>query len=74
METDARNMKRKLNAAEKLLSGLGREEIRWKKDEESLATKIVSLTGDCLTTSAFLSYSGPFDYHFRQRMIYQDWR
>jgi hypothetical protein len=33
LETDARNMKRKLNAAEKLLSGLGREEIRWKKDE-----------------------------------------
>jgi len=25
-------MKRKLNAAEKLLSGLGREEIRWRKD------------------------------------------
>lgn len=32
------------------------------------------MTGDCLTTSAFLSYSGPFDYHFRQMMIYEDWR
>lgn len=28
----AQNMERKLNAAEKLLSGLGREEIRWEKD------------------------------------------
>ena len=67
-------MQRKLNAAEKLLKGLGREEIRWTKDEEDLSVKIVNLTGDCLTTSAFLCYSGPFNYDFRQRMIYEDWR
>jgi uncharacterized protein (DUF342 family) len=28
----ANTMERKLNAAEKLLSGLGREEVRWTKD------------------------------------------
>lgn len=70
----ATTMERKLNAAEKLLSGLGREEIRWGKDEETLTEKIINLTGDCLTTSAFLSYSGPFNFDFRQRMIYEDWR
>ena len=57
-------MERKLNAAEKLLSGLGREEVRWTKDEAELAQKIINLTGDCLTTSAFLCYSGPFDGHY----------
>lgn len=70
----ARTMERRLNAAEKLLSGLGREEIRWEKDKEDLAVKIVSLTGDCLTTSAFLSYTGPFNFDFRKRMVYEDWR
>lgn len=67
-------MERKLNAAEKLLSGLGREEVRWTKDEAELAQKIINLTGDCLTTSAFLCYSGPFDFGFRQKMVYDDWR
>lgn len=35
---------------------------------------MTSLTGDCLTTSAFLSYAGPFDYTFRKKMIYEHWR
>lgn len=34
----------------------------------------MNLTGDCLTTSSFLSYSGPFDFMFRKTMIYEDWR
>lgn len=70
----ATTMERRLNAAEKLLSGLGREEIRWTKDQEEITEKIICLTGDCLTSSAFLSYSGPFDFTFRQKMIYEDWR
>ena len=74
LTTQKQTMERKLNAAEKLLKGLGREEIRWTKDEEDLAVKIINLTGDCLTTSAFLSYSGPFNFDFRQKMVYEDWR
>lgn len=70
----ATTMERRLNAAEKLLSGLGREEIRWTKDQEEISDKIICLTGDCLTTSSFLSYSGCFDFSFRQRMVYEDWR
>ena len=39
-----------------------------------MTEKIVSLTGDCLTTSAFLSYVGPFNFDFRKKMVYEDWR
>lgn len=70
----ATTMARRLNAAEKLLSGLGREEERWTEDEKNLMIKVTNLTGDCLTTSSFLSYAGPFDYTFRKKMVYEHWR
>jgi dynein heavy chain len=70
----ANTMIRRLNAAEKLLKGLAREELRWSQDEKNLLVKVNNLTGDCLTTSSFLSYAGPFDYTFRKRMVYEHWR
>lgn len=32
------------------------------------------LVGDCLICSSFLSYSGPFDFSFRKKMVYEHWR
>jgi dynein heavy chain len=34
----------------------------------------VKLVGDCLTASAFLSYSGPFNYVLRCKMIFEHWK
>ena len=73
LSTQAKTMERRLNAAEKLLSGLGREEVRWEKDKETLTEKIINLTGDCLTASSFLCYAGPFNFDFRKRMVYEEW-
>lgn len=56
---------RKLNAASKLISGLGSERTRWTADMENFKEDKVKLVGDCLTASSFLSYSGPFNYVLR---------
>ncbi|KAH8871924.1 Dynein heavy chain 10, axonemal [Schistosoma japonicum] len=71
-ETDI--MERRLIAADKLISGLSSEEIRWLKDLEELKIKRVKLLGDCLISAAFLSYVGAFSSEFRTRMIYVDWQ
>ncbi|XP_063229306.1 dynein axonemal heavy chain 10 [Bacillus rossius redtenbacheri] len=66
-------MEKRLIAADKLLSGLGSESIRWEKDLANLKTEQKRLVGNCLLCSAFLSYTGPFSWEFRRRMVYDDW-
>jgi len=66
-------MERKLLAAKKLITGLSREEKRWSEDSTKLSKNLINLLGDCLLCSSFLSYAGPFDYTFREKMIYKHW-
>ncbi len=73
LTADAALMKKKLSAATKLIQGLSREKIRWTDDSKILEEKKIKLLGDCLLTSSFLSYSGPFDFEFRKKMIYENW-
>ncbi len=67
-------MTRKLNAASKLITGLGSEQRRWTADMEQLAVDKVKLVGDCLSGSAFLSYCGAFNFELRQKMVYGRWK
>lgn len=71
---EANAMARRLNAAKKLIQGLGREKTRWTADRQNLLVQILKLIGDCLTCSSFLSYAGPFDFNFRKKMVYEHWR
>lgn len=73
LTTQAELMEKRLNAAKKLISGLSREQERWTNDTAILDEKKVKLLGDCLTCSSFLSYSGPFDFGFRTKMVYGMW-
>jgi dynein heavy chain len=66
-------MERRLNAASKLISGLEGEKIRWSADSQRLKEDKIKLVGDCLLSSSFLSYTGPFNFNFRMRMVYEDW-
>ncbi|TPX54389.1 hypothetical protein PhCBS80983_g05954 [Powellomyces hirtus] len=66
-------MERRLQAADKLISGLGSERIRWAKDLESLKEQRVQLVGDCLLVSGFLSYTGAFNWELRYDLIYKRW-
>jgi dynein heavy chain len=51
-------MERRLQAASRLIAGLGSERERWAADIQRLHQQKVQLVGDCLLTAAFLSYTG----------------
>nr|DBA23158.1 TPA: hypothetical protein GDO54_014099 [Pyxicephalus adspersus] len=74
LQEEAEIMERRLIAADKLISGLGSENIRWTKDLEDLKQRRVKLLGDCLLCSAFLSYEGAFNWEFRKEMVYTEWQ
>jgi dynein heavy chain len=67
-------MARRLNAASKLITGLGGEQKRWEADTVIFQQDKVKLVGDCLSASAFLSYCGPFNMVLREKMIFNDWK
>ncbi|XP_050294970.1 dynein axonemal heavy chain 10 [Anthonomus grandis grandis] len=70
-ETDI--MMRRLEAADKLISGLSSEKIRWNEDLKNLKIEKERLVGNCILCSGFLAYCGPFTFEFRRNMVYQDW-
>ena len=73
LKDEAELMERRLDAAEKLISGLASERTRWTADLEMLAVKRVKLLGDCLLTSSFLSYAGAFTFEYRRELTYSLW-
>ena len=66
-------MERRVNAATTLIEGLSSEQARWKKELARLAESEHNLVGDCLLSSAFLSYLGAFTSDFRNHLIYDIW-
>lgn len=73
LKEEAEIMQRRLIAADKLITGLSSEKIRWKKELADLRAKRVRLLGDSLLGSGFLSYACAFNFDFRQRMLYENW-
>ena len=73
LQEEAETMERRLLAADKLISGLGSEAVRWTSELEDLKTRRIKLVGDCLMASAFLSYQGAFNYEFRFNLLYKEW-
>jgi len=73
LEQKADKMARRLNSADKLITGLGSEQKRWTVDMKNFQEDKIRLVGDCLTASSFLSYLGPFNFALRKRMLFDDW-
>ncbi|XP_058137242.1 dynein axonemal heavy chain 10 [Dasypus novemcinctus] len=74
LQEEAEIMERRLIAADKLISGLGSENIRWLNDLDELMHRRVKLLGDCLLCAAFLSYEGAFTWEFRDEMVNRVWQ
>ena len=73
LEEKAAVMKKRLEAATKLIAGLGGERTRWTSDMETLHATRELLVGDCLLSAGFLSYTGAFNYEFRAAMLIDTW-
>ncbi|XP_054248884.1 dynein axonemal heavy chain 10 [Indicator indicator] len=71
---EAKIMERRLDAADKLISGLRSENERWTNELKDFEIQKVKLLGDCLLCAAFLSYEGAFSWEFRNEMVYQVWQ
>ncbi|KAJ1514425.1 Dynein heavy chain 5, axonemal [Coelomomyces lativittatus] len=73
LQADADSCKRKMTAATALISGLKGEKDRWTLQSKEFAERIGRLVGDVMLCAAFLSYSGPFNYLFRNQLM-SDWK
>ena len=58
----------KLERAEKLIGGLGGEQVRWTKESESLGERIERLAGDCALSAGTVGYTGAFTGIYRQQL------
>jgi dynein heavy chain len=58
-----------LTRAEKLVSGLGDEAVRWKISADALEEDLHNLPGNILLTAAFVSYLGPFTSQYRMELL-----
>lgn len=54
------DLQTRLERSENLIEELAKEKVRWQELESVLETKLSKLEGDCLISSAFLSYAGVF--------------
>lgn len=60
-------------AADKLISGLSSEKIRWEIDLKNLQDEKSKTIGTCLVSASFLAYTSAFSFEFRKNMLINDW-
>lgn len=60
---------KRLNAADRLVTGLMSEKTRWLEELDKLAEEKDNIIGTCLLSASFLAYSGTFSWDFRKVMI-----
>ncbi|OMJ85153.1 hypothetical protein SteCoe_13621 [Stentor coeruleus] len=58
----------KLERAEKLIGGLGGEQVRWSREAEHLTERIIKLPGDCALSAGMVAYAGAFTGTYRQAL------
>lgn len=73
VEADALNCENKLSAAIKLVNGLSGENKRWLNTVKQLKGQTLTIIGDALLASAFVSYIGAFTSKFRLELWQGTW-
>ncbi|MEQ2220854.1 Dynein heavy chain 2, axonemal [Ilyodon furcidens] len=62
-------MEVKLDRADKLVTGLAGERVRWEERVTGLEENMGYLVGDCLLAASSLSYMGPFLSNYRDELL-----
>ena len=68
-EDEAARCVRRLSLANRLVSALGSEKGRWGDAIVQLTDDMKVIHGDALLASSFVSYVGPFNKYFRDKII-----
>ncbi|KAK6637160.1 Dynein heavy chain, cytoplasmic [Polyplax serrata] len=69
IKIDLENIQAKVDRSRALLRSLAIESERWEATSETFKSQMSSIVGDVLLSSAFLSYAGYFDQHYRQNLF-----
>lgn len=69
----AERTNRTIAQANRLINGLASENVRWLEAVDCLLAKELTMPGDCLLTTAFVSYAGVFPKEYRQNLLIKDW-
>ena len=72
-QKEAENMAYTINLANRLISGLASENVRWQESIERFNQQEEFLPGDVLLITAFISYVGYFTKGYRVELMDQKW-
>lgn len=72
INTELESVSNRVVRADALLNSLQEEKARWQSTSESFNQQMATLIGDCLLSSAFLTYSGIFDHRIRL-LLMEEW-
>ena len=73
-EKEANRCATRLDLAQRLVNALGSESERWSTSIVTLTENLKVVVGDVLLASAFVSYVGPFNKAFRDKIIQDEFK
>jgi dynein heavy chain len=73
VEEEAQELMDQLDLANRLVNGLADENVRWTNNVVSFKEEVITMIGDALIASAFVSYIGPFSFRFRKNLWDEVW-
>jgi len=73
VEDDANALALNLSLANRLVTGLADENVRWTRNVKQFQTEKMTMIGNALVSAAFVSYIGPFNALFRKDLWCNQW-